>query len=224
MTTIWAALVWFWTNYHTWIILTFLPSIIAGFSISPKTLPEANFLTKVWNFLKKVCDFLSIVNHKDVGGTIKPPFTLSVWRVGRSKKTTAVTAALLSVFLLCGSCAVWRDLCGDGKVVADLIDCTTQGVLSYGPGLLPIIKAALTGESGKVLERSLGALAKEFGKDVFACTLQQAGQDLLASVPVGGETQPPQSVALEGANRARKYIAEHNYQFKTAPAMHGPTH
>ncbi len=68
----------FWANYGGWIGLALIPTVITGLTISAKTAKAAPIVQKVWDGLKIIMDFLSVVTHKDKMGTFKLPMTSSV--------------------------------------------------------------------------------------------------------------------------------------------------
>lgn len=68
----------FWANYGEWMTLALIPTIVAGLTISPKTAPAAGWVTKIWDGVKIVMGFLSVLTHKDQAGTFKLPLKPAV--------------------------------------------------------------------------------------------------------------------------------------------------
>jgi len=227
MQKIWEALVWFWAHYGNWIVVAFLPSIIAGLMISPQTQKAGSVLQKILDIIKKIIGFFSVLTHKDEPGTFKLPFyagklfvkkmdSIEEPKIKKIPPAIPPAAGLLLLILTLalpqtGCCKLFGMCDGTDQ---SLIDCASQAAMAKAPQLLPIIKDILTGK-GDGWSGRIWALIKEFGKDAVACAMQQVSQDLLTSVPPGGtEPTPEQAAALEGVKRARQFSAEQKWQFK----------
>lgn len=210
----------FWADWGPWIMVSLIPTIISGLSVSPRTEGAA-----AW--FKKAMGFLSAATFKDVPGTFKIPLTPAKTTKdvtpmdqpndtsgdsGISRGTTLLVLVLLAVSPLFTGCAWFGSSTEKTKQI--MIDCTTQAVASKAPHLLPIVTSIVKSE-GLDWKRLLEALAKELSQDVVACTLQQVAIDLQAQVPASGpEGSPETKKTLEGMQRARTYIDERNWQFK----------
>jgi len=226
MQKFWTTLVWLWVHYSPWLVTAFLPSIIAGLMISPKTQKAAGKVQWVLDVLKKLIGFLSVATFKDEPGTFKLPFYAGALLVKKTEEpkvetkdppaTPPVAAGLILILALSlpqSGCCKLFGVCGDGPG-QDIIDCTTQAAMTNAPQLLPIIKDILTGQ-GDGWSKKIWDLIKEFGRDAVACAMQQVGQDLLMSVPPSGQAATPeQAAALEGVKRSRQFTADQKWQFK----------
>jgi hypothetical protein len=203
----------FWATWGPWICLSLIPTIITGLSVSPKTAKAVPIIQKVWDALKSFLDMFSVATFKDKAGTFQLPLKLGKLFTKNNTPPTVGLILIMALTLPQTGCCKLFGMC-DGTDQA-LVDCASQAALTNAPQLLPIVKGILTGQSegwmGKIWD-----LIKEFGRDAVACAMQQVGQDLLASVPPGGEPTPDQATALEGANRARQFSAEQKWQFKPA--------
>ncbi len=80
----------FWANYGGWIGLALIPTLITGLTISAKTAKAAPIVQKVWDGLKIIMDFLSVVTHKDKMGTFKLPLTTSEKKDEKVKEELSV--------------------------------------------------------------------------------------------------------------------------------------
>ena len=66
----------FWAAYGEWITVALIPTIVAGLTISPSTKEAAGWVQKIWNGIKTVMNFLSVLTHKDQAGTFQLPLKL----------------------------------------------------------------------------------------------------------------------------------------------------
>lgn len=208
MTGIWSALVAFWTAYGPWITAALIPTIITGLSISPKTAVEAAWVQKIWDYFKKAMNFLSVLTHKDEPGTFQLPLKLG----GLLKKGGGPTAMLALVILANSvNCSVMKSAGSETKTIA--IDCTKEEIASKAAGILPIVLAAITGDSTWVAQ--LNDLGKKAGQEVLACALAEAHDRLLAELTVSGVNGDEESnTKLKAINRTRSYISAQPWIFQ----------
>src|SRR5690349_24545766 len=109
LSTIWSNFSAFWEAYGPWIGAALLPAIITGLTLSPKTEGAAGVVQKVWNGIKMVMDFLSVLSHKDKPGTFQLPLKAGA-AVAMIVKKPGGPATILLVFVFAGSqvnCSWW---------------------------------------------------------------------------------------------------------------------
>ena len=219
----------FWKVWGPWISISLIPTIIAGLSISPKTAPEAAFVSKAWGMIKQFLSFFSLATFKDDAGTFQAPKVLSVPFRMVFKKTPPPTALIL--FFVMGAttlsgCCAWTGTCGKddvgGQVATGAINCGKAAIIKEIANLLPTVLAVLTGGAAN-WDTQLNALGG-VGADALACAIQQATGQLLtkstppASAPAAGpEVMKERAVAAEGAQKGNEYMAKKKWKF--APAV-----
>lgn len=81
----------FWASYGEWMTIALIPTIIAGLTISPRTAPAAHWVGKIWDGVKILMNFLSVLTHKDQPGTFKLPLTTSTKKLEEKTGTTEET-------------------------------------------------------------------------------------------------------------------------------------
>lgn len=82
----------FWAAYGEWITVALIPTVIAGLTISPRTEKAAGWIPKIWDTIKMVMGFLSLLTHKDQAGTFQLP--LKAGKLLPKKKDADVEVAV----------------------------------------------------------------------------------------------------------------------------------
>lgn len=212
MMEIWQAFLDFWALYGPWIATALIPTIVTGLSLSPKTAPGAPFVQKIWDKIKMVMDFLSVLTHKDKPGTFQLP--LKVGKViSKSDNGSSGPAAALVFVVLFGSlyqvnCDWITSGAKEGGKIA--IDCTVKSASEKAGDLLPAVMAILYGADS--WKEQLSALGKDFGRDALACAIALAEERLFGQIPPQGmgDLENPDVVAF---NRAREYTRSQDWVF-----------
>lgn len=181
MSSIFTAIIGFWTTYGPWIGAALIPTIITGLSLSPKTALEATWVQKIWNVVKQVMGFLSLATPKDTVGTFQLPLKLGKV-LNKKNVPPAGGAALLLIFVFTNSGCTWFK--SEVKTAETIgLNCLEQGIKDKYMDLVPVVIAATTGGA---LTQVIEAFGKEFGEDVVACAAKDAKTQLLAQLPAGG--------------------------------------
>lgn len=174
------------------ILVALIPSIITALSVYPETAPEANVVSKVWDFVKYIMSYLSVATFKNQPELAQLPIIGALKT--RTMKKLAKEAAMkakgagtgCAALLLIGFLSLGQTSCSwfnkDVKpVVVAAFDCAASDVVSELPNLVMTVLSILTNNASDVLDQ-LGALSSKFGEDVVACTVK-AIADGTASPP-----------------------------------------
>ncbi len=207
----------FWETWGMWISLALIPTLITGLSLSPKTKQYATWLGKLWDGIKPYLARFSVATFKDQPGTFKAPLTSGVKEdkplpPAAGPGCAAALFCVLSSAIPVSSCA-WLSSTGS-KVEEVVIDCAIQSVKDVAIQILPVVVAILTGNSPD-WRKMLEGLAKEMGRDVVACALNEAAIELQAKIPATGpDGTSVTAEAMQGTQKARTYLGEKKWQFK----------
>ncbi len=227
MSTIWENFAAFWASYGPWIGAAIIPTIITGLTMSPKTAKAGPWVQKVWDGIKMVMDFLSVLTHKDKPGTFQLPLKADkvIEKVNdkieekkeekkeeEEKKTGGGTGVLVFVFVaILGSqqgCAWWSKNGGDVKEAA--FNCAVEAAQDKARPLVLTMVGVLTGASDDTWKKQTKVLAKEFGKDAVACATRTALERI--TNPVQSEEDPELMKATAMA-RARVLEIEEGWKY-----------
>lgn len=199
----------FWLTWGPWIGTLLIPTIIVGLTVSPKTQKAAHWVQKIWDVLKTVLDYVSVLSHKDKPGTFQMPFKLG----DKLKSNTDVVLMLV----LCGalvssqaSCGGWWDK-NKEDIKQTAIDCTIDSVRTSASNLVPGIYGILTGGTSNWKDQ-ISMFSKEFGRDAAACAVQAALQRLRDPIMSEPE-EDPAAVAKAAAEKADAFIKEQGWTY-----------
>ena len=200
----------FFSTYWPWIVTALIPTLITGLSLSPKTAPEAAWLQKALDYLKKVLSVFSVATFKDQVGTFKLPLFLD-----KIIKKVPPSAVILAIFLGASlSCAgVQKDIKTAAGVVAT---CSGSAAKQTASGLVPVIEAAAQ-QDGDILTNVVEGLLKVFTGDVVACSVKDAKADLIAKLPAGKSmdaASPSEFKAVAAPNKLAKLIRDKQWSYK----------
>jgi hypothetical protein len=192
----------FLATYWPWIMTALIPTLITGLSLSPKTAPEAAWLQKAWDYLKKFMNVFSVATHKDESGTFKLPLHLG--KLLKKKMVPPAVLIILGIGVHHGCATMSAGLKKAGSIAAD---CTIQAVKDQEKDLVPVLAAAAEGTSLATIATSL---AGAFTEDAMACAAKDA-KTLLASKLAAGAA--PGSSATN-VNKLAKLIADRKWTYK----------
>lgn len=213
------------------ILLAILPSLIVGFSKSPKT-------QKIGDVLKWVLQFLSVVTPKDEPGTFKMPLKAvrplppkapepDTGSTNGPSYPQKVAVGLLVIGMLSSGPAVGLSGCATFKnAEGGVVDCGIASIRSDSASLIPTIYAILTGGAVNWAQQ-LDSL-KSLGEDALACALAVVGQQLQNDSTPQVDPSAGPAVALKanekaakakaGLSKAQKYSLTNHYQTKNVEA------
>lgn len=117
---------------------------------------------------------------------------------------------IVLALVLCSSCA-WLTTSAK-KVEQVTVHCADVAVRQNVVSLLPLVMAVVTGNADN-WRQQLEAVAKEFGQDALACTLQAAQDALEESAKVDDAGARKMAAADTSASKTRQFIKEKKYVF-----------
>lgn len=208
MSEFWATFVTFWADYGPYIGAAVVPTIITGLTISPKTAGAAPWVQKIWDGLKMVLDFLSVLTHKDKPGTFQLPL-----KAGKLLEKKEVPPAVVLLFVVGisstqASCAWWKKNSGEVKQVAK--DCTLSSAREQAGPLMNTLVGIYTGASEGTWKKQVGSLAKTFGWDTIQCASKYALEKIVNPVQSEADPETLKSVATA---RHRAMSVEHGWVY-----------
>lgn len=209
MTTFLENLSAFWAEYGLYINAAVIPTIITGLTLSPKTAKAAGWVPKIWDGIKRVMDFLSVLTHKDKPGTFQLPLKANKLL---EKKTDAGPAAGLILVVLISSQASCGALSSATKdeVKRQVFDCAMESAQSKARPLVLTMLGVLTGASDDTWKKQTKTLAKEFGTEAVACATRYAMEKI--TNPVQSEEDPEQ-LKLTAVARMRALHLEEGWDY-----------
>lgn len=200
----------FWETYGAYIGAALVPTIITGLSLSPSTEKAGPWVQKIWDGIKMVMNFLSVLTHKDKPGTFQLPMKAGAL-LPKKPGDGGGAAALILVAVFASSqvgCSWWQKNGGDVKKAA--ISCAKDSIQSSAGGLMNTMVGILTGASDDSWRKQTSALAKSFGQDAVACATRLAMEKI--SNPVQSEADPAMLKATATA-RARALEVENGWVY-----------
>lgn len=172
------ALAWFAAAVG-WLAIA-VPSLITALSKDPITTPAATSLGALWNKVKHVLDFLSILSWKNVpNATLQLPLKLGRGKRGASAVLVMILALSMGAQTTAG-CSWWSKAVA--PVVTDVINCAKaegdlvtagKSVVTIALDIIGTITKAIadagSADPATFVEAAAIGLYAQYGKPIVAC-------------------------------------------------------